>query len=93
MPSSASMTFEGKIAGKRREITIDLTVEGEQPITVVQMREILVQVAVKLTNESELASLAAQMATPGAESAAPTPPKPQAELAPPLLRTKLKRLK
>lgn len=93
MPLYSSINFEGTVAQKKCQITVDLTADYDQPIPSEIMREILVQVAIKLTNPAELQSLARDLATPGAEAQPADSAKRQESLAPPLLRTKLKRLK
>lgn len=94
MPSYSSIDFESTVAKKKCRLTVDVTAEYDEPIAAETMREILVQVAITLTNPKELDSLARELATPGSRAKADTgPAASQGALAPPLLRTNLRRLK
>ena len=87
----ATITFGGRVAGKQCRVTVDLSAEYARPIPPEVMREILVRVAIKLTDPEELEMLVGELASPAAV------PKPsaaeQSEL--PLLvpRMRLKLLK
>lgn len=61
----ASITFEGIVEKQKCQITVDLSTDYDKPISAEAMREMLVQVAIKLTNPAELAVLANELATPG----------------------------
>jgi len=86
----ATITFDAEIRKQKCRIKVDLSAEYCEPIPAEAIRQLLVQIAIRLTNPDELDSLVNDFAPPVARAAARAP---NPELPPPLLRAKLSLLK